>query len=101
MTLSAPDTERSAAGEVETVDAVAVGAGFAGLYMLYELRRQGLTVRVLEAGDDVGGTSYWTGTPVPAPTARATTTRTHSPPSSRRTGTGRNATRARRNCSAT
>ena len=27
--------------------------------MLYELRRQGLTVRVLEAGDDVGGTWYW------------------------------------------
>jgi len=40
-------------------DAVVVGAGFAGLYMLYRLRRLGLSVRVLEAGDGVGGTWYW------------------------------------------
>lgn len=40
-------------------DVIVVGAGFAGLYMLYRLRRQGLTVRVLEAGSDVGGTWYW------------------------------------------
>jgi cation diffusion facilitator CzcD-associated flavoprotein CzcO len=41
------------------VDAVVVGAGFAGLYMLYRLRQLGLTVRVFEAGDGVGGTWYW------------------------------------------
>src|SRR6202048_2338874 len=40
-------------------DAVVVGAGFAGLYMLHRLRELGLSVRVLEAGDDVGGTWYW------------------------------------------
>jgi cyclohexanone monooxygenase len=40
-------------------DAVIVGAGFAGLYMLYRLRQLGLSVRVLEAGDGVGGTWYW------------------------------------------
>ena len=40
-------------------DAVVVGAGFAGLRTLYRLRAMGLTVRVLEAGDDVGGTWYW------------------------------------------
>jgi cyclohexanone monooxygenase len=40
-------------------DAVVVGAGFAGLYMLYRLRGLGLSVRVLEAGDGVGGTWYW------------------------------------------
>ncbi|WP_146240024.1 flavin-containing monooxygenase [Prauserella flavalba] len=40
-------------------DAIVVGAGFSGLYMLYELRRRGLTARVLEAGSDVGGTWYW------------------------------------------
>src|ERR1700738_3746007 len=40
-------------------DAVVVGAGFAGLYMLHRLRELGLTVRVLEAGEDVGGTWYW------------------------------------------
>ncbi len=41
------------------LDAVVVGAGFAGMYMLYRLRGLGLSVQVLEAGDDVGGTWYW------------------------------------------
>jgi len=40
-------------------DAVIIGAGFAGLYALYRLRALGLTVQVLEAADDVGGTWYW------------------------------------------
>ena len=42
-----------------TVDAVIVGAGFAGLYMLHRLRGLGLSARVIEAGDGVGGTWYW------------------------------------------
>src|SRR5215212_7505895 len=41
------------------VDAVIVGAGFAGLYMLYRLRNLGLSVRVIEAGGGIGGTWYW------------------------------------------
>ena len=40
-------------------DAVIVGAGFAGLYMLHKLRGLGLKVRVLEKGQGVGGTWYW------------------------------------------
>jgi cyclohexanone monooxygenase len=40
-------------------DAVIVGAGFAGLYMLHRLRGLGLKARVLEAGSGVGGTWYW------------------------------------------
>ncbi|MBI1199027.1 MAG: NAD(P)-binding protein [Phenylobacterium sp.] len=40
-------------------DAVIVGAGFSGLYMLHRLRAQGLSVRVYEAGSSVGGTWYW------------------------------------------
>jgi cyclohexanone monooxygenase len=40
-------------------DAIVVGAGFAGLYMLHRLRKLGLSVRVLEAADGVGGTWYW------------------------------------------
>ncbi|MCB9928277.1 MAG: NAD(P)/FAD-dependent oxidoreductase [Alphaproteobacteria bacterium] len=40
-------------------DAVVVGAGFAGMYMLHNLRKQGFNARVYEAGDDVGGTWYW------------------------------------------
>jgi cyclohexanone monooxygenase len=42
------------------VDAVIIGAGFSGLYMLHKLRNEmGLTARVFEAGDGVGGTWYW------------------------------------------
>jgi cyclohexanone monooxygenase len=40
-------------------DVVVVGAGFAGMYMLYRLRRQGLDTLVIETADDVGGTWYW------------------------------------------
>jgi cyclohexanone monooxygenase len=43
----------------ETYDVVVVGAGFAGMYMLYRLRGLGLSVRVYEQGGDVGGTWYW------------------------------------------
>ena len=42
-----------------SVDAVVIGAGFAGLYMLYKLRQLGLKARVFETGDGVGGTWYW------------------------------------------
>ena len=48
------------ATEVGTVfDAVVVGAGFAGMYMLHRLRGLGFSARVFEAGDGVGGTWYW------------------------------------------
>ncbi|WP_089721943.1 flavin-containing monooxygenase [Candidatus Entotheonella palauensis] len=41
-------------------DAVVIGAGFSGMYMLKSLRdKLGLKVRVYEAGDTVGGTWYW------------------------------------------
>ena len=40
-------------------DAVIVGAGFAGMYMLHRLRGMGLSARVYEAGAGVGGTWYW------------------------------------------
>src|SRR4029079_2435188 len=42
-----------------TFDAVIVGAGFAGMYMLHRLRELGFTARVYEAGGGVGGTWYW------------------------------------------
>jgi cation diffusion facilitator CzcD-associated flavoprotein CzcO len=40
-------------------DAVIVGAGFGGIYQLYSLLKLGLSVRVLEKGDDLGGTWFW------------------------------------------
>ena len=43
-----------------TLDAIIIGAGFAGMYQLHALRdRLGLKAQVLEAGDGVGGTWYW------------------------------------------
>jgi cation diffusion facilitator CzcD-associated flavoprotein CzcO len=50
--------EARAAAAVD-FDAVVVGAGFAGMYALYRLREDGLSVRVYETGDGVGGTWYW------------------------------------------
>ena len=43
----------------ERFDVIVVGAGFAGMYLLHRLRGMGLTARVYEAGDSVGGTWYW------------------------------------------
>ncbi|MEZ5824047.1 MAG: NAD(P)/FAD-dependent oxidoreductase [Geminicoccaceae bacterium] len=43
----------------DELDAVIVGAGFSGLYMLHRLRRLGLKAHVVEAGSGVGGTWYW------------------------------------------
>jgi cation diffusion facilitator CzcD-associated flavoprotein CzcO len=42
-----------------SLDAVIVGAGFAGMYMLYQLRNLGFSVKVIERADGVGGTWYW------------------------------------------
>ena len=43
----------------QLVDAVVVGAGFAGLYALHKLRGQGLSVRVIESAPELGGTWYY------------------------------------------
>ena len=40
-------------------DALVIGAGLSGMYQLHCLRKVGLTARVFEAGDGVGGTWYW------------------------------------------
>src|SRR3954470_4600646 len=42
-----------------SLDVVIVGAGFAGMYMLYRLRNLGFSAKVLERSDGVGGTWYW------------------------------------------
>jgi cation diffusion facilitator CzcD-associated flavoprotein CzcO len=55
MSASTPQS----ATESRTVDAVIVGAGFSGMYLLHQQRRQGMSVVVFEAGTDVGGTWYW------------------------------------------
>jgi cation diffusion facilitator CzcD-associated flavoprotein CzcO len=54
-------TVQAAAGSQpdERYDAIIIGAGIAGMYQLHRLRQLGLSVRVFEAGSDVGGTWYW------------------------------------------
>ena len=49
----------SATAPSPTLDAVVIGAGFAGLYALHKLRGLGLDVHGFEAGTGVGGTWYW------------------------------------------
>ena len=43
----------------QVVDAVVIGAGVAGIYQLYRLLKDGLTVQAFESGDGVGGVWYW------------------------------------------
>jgi cyclohexanone monooxygenase len=57
--MSADDNGAGDGDAPEQFDVVVVGAGFAGMYMLHRLRGLGLSVRVFEAGGDVGGTWYW------------------------------------------
>ena len=40
-------------------DAIAVGAGFAGLALIHYLRKAGLTIRVFDRASDIGGTWTW------------------------------------------
>jgi cation diffusion facilitator CzcD-associated flavoprotein CzcO len=45
--------------EIQDLDVLLVGAGFAGLYLLDRLRSMGMAVRVFEAGDAPGGVWCW------------------------------------------
>ncbi|MCG3774824.1 MAG: Phenylacetone monooxygenase [Nitrospira sp.] len=54
-----PTNGDAEARQAEQYDVVIVGAGITGLYQLHAIRQLGLSVRLLEAGGDVGGTWYW------------------------------------------
>jgi len=56
--MSDPATPKSMRSP-ENLDAIVVGAGFAGLYMLHRLRGIGLKAIILEQAAGVGGTWYW------------------------------------------
>ena len=45
--------------KTEVVDVLVVGAGFAGMFLLYNLRKKGFNVVVVEEASGVGGTWYW------------------------------------------
>ncbi len=40
---------------VEELDALIVGAGFSGCKLLWDLRKKGFNIKVVEAGSDIGG----------------------------------------------
>ena len=57
--VAARSSETTNSGATQQVDVAVVGAGFAGLYLLYKLRKAGFSAVVLEDAGDVGGTWYW------------------------------------------
>ena len=57
--MSINERQTSQRDEGQHFDVIVVGAGFAGMYLLHRLRSMGLSARVYEAGDSVGGTWYW------------------------------------------
>ena len=60
MTAATPDTRTTGASPSTDLDAIVIGAGFSGMYMLKSLRdKLGMKVKVIEAGSGVGGTWYW------------------------------------------
>ena len=60
MSITASERSTDHGAPTTDYDTLVVGAGFAGLGTLRNLRDEhGLRVHVLEAGSDVGGTWYW------------------------------------------
>ncbi len=49
-------TAQQGSTRARTIDAIIIGAGFGGLYSLHLLREAGLSARVYDAADGVGGT---------------------------------------------
>lgn len=42
-----------------SIDVVIVGAGFSGVYLMYQLRKRNFNVRIVEAGSGLGGVWHW------------------------------------------
>lgn len=45
------------------LDAVIIGGGFAGVYLLYMLRKEGFKAKIVEAGTGLGGIWWWNNYP--------------------------------------
>ncbi|KAJ4478401.1 cyclohexanone monooxygenase [Lentinula aciculospora] len=45
--------------EIQEYDVLVIGAGFSGVHQLLNIRKLGLTVKVLEAGEGLAGTWLW------------------------------------------
>jgi len=59
MSAAQGDIPISENASIDRYDAIVIGAGISGMYLLYRLRELGLSARVYEAGTGVGGTWYW------------------------------------------
>src|SRR5262249_40398746 len=59
MAMNGPAREDTASRPEVDVDVLVVGAGITGIYQLHRAREAGFSVRLLEAGDGVGGTWFW------------------------------------------
>jgi cation diffusion facilitator CzcD-associated flavoprotein CzcO len=59
MSNTRANSPAPATGPADQYDAIIIGAGISGMYQLYRLRELGLSVRIYEAGSNVGGTWYW------------------------------------------
>jgi cyclohexanone monooxygenase len=57
--MSTTEAKRTDGAEIEELDVIIVGAGFAGFYLLDRLRGMGMSVQVFEAGHAPGGVWYW------------------------------------------
>jgi cation diffusion facilitator CzcD-associated flavoprotein CzcO len=53
------DAQPNGAPQNLQLDAVVIGAGFAGVYLLHRLRNEGFNVKLVEAGTGLGGIWYW------------------------------------------
>src|ERR1700744_4418599 len=59
MSASVEVSERPRTASDVDFDAIIIGGGISGMFMLYRLRELGISARVFEAGTDLGGTWYW------------------------------------------
>jgi len=56
---STPSSENNTQHQGQKLDAIIVGGGFNGVYLLKKLVDYGYKVLLVEAGSDFGGTWYW------------------------------------------
>lgn len=47
----------------QELDALVVGAGFSGIYLLHQLRKRGFSAKIFEAGSGLGGIWHWNSYP--------------------------------------
>ena len=57
------ESNQTTEAQTYELDALVVGAGFSGCYLLHLLRKEGFSVKVVEAGTGLGGIWHWNSYP--------------------------------------